>query len=66
MDDRYRFEKIDHQTFADLLSKYPSIIPPELQPLDHQRLNTIPAVIQQRNPKFISKDELLKLTEWKL
>ncbi|KAI7550550.1 hypothetical protein KC331_g3111 [Hortaea werneckii] len=66
MDDRYRFDKIDYPTFADLLSKYPSIIPPELQSLDHQRLNTIPAVIQQRNPKFISKDELLKLTEWKL
>ncbi|KAI7215724.1 hypothetical protein KC333_g5266 [Hortaea werneckii] len=66
MDDRYRFDKIDYQTFADLLSKYPSIIPPELQSLDHQRLNTIPAVIQQRNPRFISKDELLKLTEWKL
>ncbi|KAI7153371.1 hypothetical protein KC349_g8408 [Hortaea werneckii] len=66
MDDRYRFDKIDYQTFADVLSKYPSIIPPELQSLDHQRLNTIPAVIQQRNPKFISKDELLKLTEWKL
>ncbi|KAI7367562.1 hypothetical protein KC354_g3331 [Hortaea werneckii] len=66
MDDRYRFDKIDYPTFADLLSKYPSIIPPELQSLDHQRLNTIPAVIQQRNPRFISKDELLKLTEWKL
>ncbi|KAI6809265.1 hypothetical protein KC332_g15706 [Hortaea werneckii] len=66
IDDRYRFDKIDYQTFADLLSKYPSIIPPELQPLDHQRLNTIPAAIHQRNPKFIPKDELLKLTEWKL
>ncbi|KAI7551305.1 hypothetical protein KC331_g2632 [Hortaea werneckii] len=66
MDDRYRFDKIDYRTFTDLLSKYPSIIAPELQSLDHQRLNTIPAVIQQRDPKFISKDELLKLTEWKL
>ncbi|KAI7086926.1 hypothetical protein KC356_g4644 [Hortaea werneckii] len=66
MDNRYQFDKIDYQTFADLLAKYPSIIPPELQPLDHQRLNTIPAAIQQRNPKFIPKDELLKLTEWKL
>ncbi|KAI7325123.1 hypothetical protein KC315_g8042 [Hortaea werneckii] len=66
MDDRHRFQNIDYQTFADLLAKYPSIIPPELQPLDHQRLNTIPAAIQQRNPKFIPKDELLKLTEWKL
>ncbi|GAB1731275.1 hypothetical protein NU195Hw_g4244t1 [Hortaea werneckii] len=66
MDDRYRFDKIGYQTFADLLSKYPSIIPPELQPLDHQRLNTIPAAIHQRNPKFLPKDELLKLTEWKL
>lgn len=51
------------------VAAYPALIPDSLQELDHYRLDTIPALLAERNQEsnpHLTKAELLKLVEWKL
>lgn len=66
MDDRNHFDTITFETFTELLAQYPDVVPAKMEKLDEQRLYAIPKIIHQRELKFITKDELSTLMQWKL
>jgi hypothetical protein len=61
------------ETFKDLLTKYPEHIPAKLDTLEKFRMQELPSTLQQRITSkkhkgdiHLTKDELVKLVEWKL
>jgi hypothetical protein len=59
-------EKITLNTFKDVLSRYPATVPEKLRDLDTARYDTIPATVAARESKYLTKNEVVKLVEWKL
>lgn len=66
MDEHHAIEAIDTAALEALLNQYPEIIPEKLVTLEKQRLNVIPQAIKERDPAYITKDELATLMDWKL
>lgn len=63
-------EKIDQATFTSTLSRYPDVLPTELKTLTTFRSEELPGIIEKRKSSkegaYVTKDELVKLVEWKL
>ncbi|KAK5112164.1 hypothetical protein LTR85_011597 [Meristemomyces frigidus] len=66
MDEQHAFERINLTTFNTLLQQYPKVVPEKLEGLERQRLTVIPQAIKERDPSYITKDELVVLMDWKL
>lgn len=66
MDGNHAFDTIDRETFNALLNKYPDVVPSKLADLEEQRLVTIPSAVSSRDPKYLTKEELATLMDWKL
>lgn len=67
MDGKERYENINATTFGALLEEYPNVVPAKLSELDHERYDNIPNRLSQRkDPKFLTKDEVATLVNWKL
>ena len=62
--------RIDLATFMSYLEKYPEHVPEKLGELEEFRMHKLPATLQQRKQESkdicVTKDELVKLVEWKL
>jgi hypothetical protein len=52
--------------FNAVLARYPAAVPDSLRALDTQRYVTIPAAVAARVDAHLSKEEVIKLVEWKL
>ncbi|KAF1940860.1 hypothetical protein EJ02DRAFT_512828 [Clathrospora elynae] len=64
---RFHINTITLDTFKDVLSRYPATVPEKLRDLDTQRYATIPTQLASREgPEHLTKDEVVKLVEWKL
>nr|XP_023907967.1 uncharacterized protein LOC112019684 [Quercus suber]POF16547.1 hypothetical protein CFP56_24065 [Quercus suber] len=64
---KYGFTNITTETFTALLSQYSRLVPAKLKELETQRLETIPAALQQRGKDpSLTKSELATLMDWKL
>ncbi|KAF1976075.1 hypothetical protein BU23DRAFT_588267 [Bimuria novae-zelandiae CBS 107.79] len=63
-----KYAQISKPTFDNILSRYASIVPSALRELDELRYDTMPATVQLREEKgaYLTKDEVVKLVEWKL
>lgn len=62
-------DSIDLSSFQAVLSRYGDIAPAKLADLDDARYRDIPARIAERawdGGAYITKDELVKLVEWKV
>jgi hypothetical protein len=59
-------EKITLFRFKSILSRYPATVPEKLRDLDTARYDTIPASVAARESKYLTKDEVVRLVEWKL
>jgi hypothetical protein len=63
----HHINKITLSTFNSVLSRYAPAVPAKLEDLDASRYDTIPtSVANLKSDKFLSKDEVEKLVEWKL
>ncbi|OAG07470.1 uncharacterized protein CC84DRAFT_1089392 [Paraphaeosphaeria sporulosa] len=64
-----KYTQISRETFNAILSHYSSIVPEKLRELDVLRYETIPAAVISRAKEGgaeLTKDEVVKLVEWKL
>ncbi|KAL1797502.1 hypothetical protein ACET3X_004108 [Alternaria dauci] len=61
-------KRITLNTFKDVLSRYPAMVPDKLRDLDAQRYDIIPAAVAAMNEseKHLTKDQVEKIVEWKL
>jgi hypothetical protein len=62
----FHIDDISLSTLRDVLSRYPATVPEKLRELDTRRYDTIPAVVAARETKYLTKDEVVTLVEWKL
>jgi hypothetical protein len=62
----FHIENITVKTFKDVLSRYPATVPEKLRDLDTARYDAIPAAVSARQTKYLTKDEVVQLVEWKL
>jgi hypothetical protein len=63
----HAIKTISKHTFDAVLSLYSSTAPEKLRDLDAQRYDAIPAAVAKReDEKYLSKEEVLGLVEWKL
>ena len=69
---RVHVNTITPDTFKDILTRYPSVVPDKLRDLDTLRYDTIPASVVQEQGKgkgkavSLAKEQVEKLVEWKL
>ena len=63
-----KYTAITKAAFDKILSRYSSTVPSNLHELDALRYDEIPATVNSRAKKdaYLTKDEVLKLVEWKL
>jgi hypothetical protein len=61
----FHIDNITLSTFKDVLSRYSATVSQKLRDLDTQRYDTIPAAVAARETKYLTKDEVVKLIEWK-
>ena len=66
LEERHNIGTIVADEFESLLQQYPSAVPVKLAELEKQRLDIIPQTLRDREMKFITRDELITLMEWKL
>jgi hypothetical protein len=64
----FHMNTITLAAFKDVLSRYPAMVPEKLRDLDVQRYDTIRKVVaaQEESEKHLTKDQVVKLVEWKL
>ncbi|EMC97577.1 hypothetical protein BAUCODRAFT_33291 [Baudoinia panamericana UAMH 10762] len=66
MDSERAFSSINAAAFDRILSKYPSTVPKKMGTLEQRRWVDIPNAVQERRPRYATKDELDTLMDWKL
>jgi hypothetical protein len=62
-------DQIDLETFNQVLDKYDSLLPGNLKDLTKFRGQELPDLVASRKQDgeaYVTKDELVKLVEWKL
>lgn len=63
------FENHSSLEIESLLAEYPHIVASKLKDLDESRYDTIPKTVAERKaggPPYLTKDEVVRLVEWKL
>ena len=64
-----QWKKIKAGRIKEFVKKYSSVVPKDLQDLDHARLHTIPEILKSRKDTgdaYLEKSEVVQLVEWKL
>lgn len=69
MDSKLEVSRISVADFDALLAQYDSVLPDKLRGLDEERMRTIPETLGKRRDAgdaYLTKDEVVRLVEWKL
>ena len=67
MDKPQTVDVIDPATFDEILLEYSDAVPEKLSELDKQRYVIIPEIIKkQKDSRFLSKQQVATLVDWKL